>query len=95
MGSKLVRDKVDVKKQDFLAGDVDAKKQTLIHVYEEHLEGDDQEKLESLKALVVSNESLQNELGAAELNLPDKHEDMSDFLQGLTSDQAEILYNAI
>ena len=94
MGSKAIRGKVDVNKQDFLGTEDEQVKQTLSKVYEE-LEGDDQQKLETLKALHTQSKELQQQLDAADIDLPIKPEDMNQFLDNLTHAQAQVIYDAI
>ncbi len=74
MGSRIVREKVDTTKQDFLGGDESENiKNTLIKVYDE-LDGDDQEKLEMLKALYTNNADLQEQLAGVDVYLPSEHD---------------------
>ena len=88
MGSRVVRSKVDTSRQDFLGGDESEHiKQTLVKVYEE-LEGNDQEKLEVLKALHANHEDLQVQLDEAGVELPGKSDEMAQFFEDLTPDQA-------
>ena len=52
-------------------------------------------KLETLKALHTQSIELQQQLDAADIDLPTKGEDMNQFLDNLTYDQAQIIYDAI
>ena len=95
MGTKAVRGKVDTSRQDFLGGDESENiKKTLEKVYDE-LDGDDQEKLEMLKALRAKHEDLQVQLDEAGVELPGKSDEMAQFFEDLTPDQAQVVYNAI
>ena len=94
MGSKIVRSRVDINKQEFLGPESDQMRQTLNKVYDE-LDGDDQAKLEILKKVHTDSKELQKQLDDAGVNWPPQPDKVSEFFLILTDAQVKAIYDGI